>query len=165
MTDPFTPASHPLAVGVLRSPTKAEARDLGAACAGFDPWLRYGTKGAALATYLESPDPALHRFAILWEGRAAGILAVRFPWLRGPFIEMLAVLPERRGRGLAGAAAAWAEARAATVAGNLWASVSDFNAPARAFWTKRGFADVIALQGLIGDGDEILLRKRLAPKP
>jgi GNAT superfamily N-acetyltransferase len=148
-------------VGVLRPPTLAETRDLGNACAGFDPWLRIGTKGAALIAYLERPDPALRRYAILWEGRAVGVLSFRYPWLRGPFIEMLAVLPKHRGRGLAGAAVAWTEARAVTLSGNLWASVSDFNAPARAFWKKRGFAEVIALDGLFDEGAEILLRKRL----
>ena len=160
----FAPMSHPLAVGLLRPPTVGEARELGIACAAIDPWLSLGYDGAELGNYLERPDPSLHRYAILWDGRPAGVLALRWPWLRGPFIEMFAVLPSHQGRGLARAALAWALTRTASVTSNLWASVSDFNAPGRAFWTYQGFEEVAALPGLIGDGSEILLRRRVDSK-
>jgi GNAT superfamily N-acetyltransferase len=161
----FAPTSHPLSVGLLRPPTMGEARELGQACAAIEPWSSLGYEGQALGAYLERPDPSLFRFAILWDGRAAGVLALRWPWLRGPFIEMLAVLPSHQGRGLAGAALSWATARTASATTNLWATVSDFHTPARAFWKHQGFEEIAELPGLIGEGSEILLRKRVAPRP
>jgi len=160
----FAPTSHPLSVGLLRPPTMGEARELGNACAAIDPWQTLGYEAAELGSYLERPDPSLHRYAILWDGRPAGVLALRWPWLRGPFIEMFAVLPTHQGRGLARASLAWALTRTASVTTNLWASVSDFNASGRSFWTHQGFEEVAALPGLIGDGAEILLRRRITPK-
>ena len=165
MTTPFAPTSHPLSVGLLRPPTVGEARELGLACAAIDPWLTLGYEAAALGAYLERADSSLHRFAILWDGRAAGVLALRWPWLRGPFIEMLAVLPAHQGRGLARAALSWAETRTSTVTGNIWSSVSDFNAPGRAFWAHQGFEEVADLPGLIAEGSEILLRRRIVQRP
>ncbi len=157
----FAPTSHPLSVGLLRPPTMGEAREIGAACAAIDPWRSLGYEPGDLGSYLERPDPCLHRYVILWDGRAAGVIALRWPWLRGPFIEMFAVLPAHQGRGLARATLAWAIGRTASVTTNLWASVSDFHAPARSFWTHHGFEEVAALSGLIGTGDEILLRRRI----
>ena len=90
------------------------------------------------------------------------MLAIRWPWLRGPFIDMLTLLPAFQGRGLGRAAVAWTVAEAETVSPNLWATVSDFYAPARAFWLAQGFAEVTELADLIVDGRaEILLRRRL----
>jgi len=164
MSSPFAPTSHPLSVGLLRPPTLGEARELGNACAAMEPWRTLGYEPAVLGAYLDRPDPSLARYAMLWDGRAAGLIALRWPWLRGPFIEMLAVLPAHQGRGLAKAALSWAMARTASVTTNIWASVSDFHAPARAFWKHQGFEEVAELPGLIGAGAEILLRKRLEPR-
>ncbi len=161
----FAPTSHALSVGLLRPPTLGEARELGIACAAIDPWKTLGYEPSVLGAYFERPDPALHRYAILWDGRAAGVLALRWPWLRGPFVEMLAILPSHQGKGLAGAALAWATVRTASVTTNLWASVSDFHTPARAFWKHQGFEEVAELPGLIGPGSEILLRKRITQRP
>ena len=164
MSTPFQPTSHPLSVGLLRPPTMGEARELGFACAAIDPWRTMRYEPAVLGAYLERPETSLHRYAILWDGRAAGVIALRYPWLRGPFIEMLAVLPPHQGRGLAHAALNWAAQRTASVTSNLWASVADFHTKGREFWAYQGFEEVANLPGLIGDGAEILLRKRLEPK-
>ena len=164
MSPPFAPTSHPLSVGLLRPPTMGEARELGIACAAIDPWRTMRYEPAVLGAYLERPESSLHRYAILWDGRAAGVIALRYPWLRGPFIEMLAVLPPHQGRGLAHAALNWAAQRTASVTSNLWASVAEFHKTGREFWAHQGFEEVASLPGLIGDGAEVLLRKRLAPK-
>ena len=164
MTIPFAPTSHPLSIGLLRPPTLGEAKALGQACAAIDPWLTLRYDPSALGAYLERAEPSLHRYAILWDGRPAGVIALRYPWLRGPFIEMMAVLPEHQGKGLARAALAWAEQRTISVTGNLWATVSDFHDTGRAFWKRQGFEEIAPLPGLIGHGAEILLRKRLGPR-
>lgn len=147
---------------VLRPLAKGEAERLGALCATFDPYRRLGQTAGALAGYLRRPDSALFRFAVERDAVLAGVVAVRMPWLRGPFLEMLALLPDARGLGLGRLTVDWVAAEARTVAANLWTTVSDFNETAQAFYRRLGFETVSELPGLITEGStEILLRRRL----
>lgn len=143
---------------IRRALAAGEAETVAAACVTFDPYLRLGYRAETLVGYLTRPDPALNRYAIEMDGRLAGVLALRKPWLRGPLIEMLALLPQEQGRGLGSLVLD----RCKTEAGrNLWATVSAFHHPARRFYARAGFAEVCALPGIVQDGeDEILLRWR-----
>jgi GNAT superfamily N-acetyltransferase len=135
-----------------------EAETLATACVGFDPYLTLGYRAETLATYLTRPDPSLERHAIETDGTLAGVLALRKPWLRGPLIEMLALLPEAQGRGLGGQILDRCKAEAGK---NLWATVSGFHHPARRFYARAGFDELCALPGIVAeDKDEILLRWR-----
>jgi GNAT superfamily N-acetyltransferase len=149
---------------IARPLQTAEAAVLGAVCATIDPYLTLGLSATGLAGYLDRDEPALHRFALeTGDAALAGVLVLRLPWLRGPFIEMMAVLPGHQGAGIGAAVMAWAAAQAAVVSPNLWATVSDFNQAARAFYTRHGFIETVALPGLVDDRfAEILLRRRLA---
>jgi GNAT superfamily N-acetyltransferase len=141
-----------------RAPAPGEAEILAAACVTFDPYLRLGYRAETLAGYLTRPDPALDRYVIETEGHLAGILALRKPWLRGPLIEMLALLPEAQGRGLGGLVLDRCKVEAGR---NLWATVSAFHHPARRFYARAGFEEICALPGIVAeDQDEILLRWR-----
>ena len=144
----------------LRPLTNEEAEVIAELCAGIDPWKSLGYSAAALSGYLQREDPALNRFAIVTDdGGLAGVVALRYPWLRGPFIEMLAILPSMQGKGLGAQVIDWV---ASGSVGNLWASVSDFNQAARAFYQRQGFVEVAGLDDLIGQGQqEILLRRKL----
>jgi GNAT superfamily N-acetyltransferase len=135
-----------------------EAETIAAACVTFDPYLRLGYRAETLIRYLTRPDPALDRYAIETDGRLIGVLALRRPWLRGPLIEMLALLPEAQGRGHGSAILD----RCKTESGNnLWATVSAFHQPARHFYAKAGFQEVCALPDIVQEGeDELLLRWR-----
>lgn len=147
---------------LLRDLESGEAAALAPALAEMDPWKRLGYGAAALERYLERNDPALTRRVIERGGAPAGLIALRSPWLRGPYVELFAVLPAFQGLGLGGTVMDWAARHAAEIAPNLWACVSDFNAPARAFYARHGFGEVGPLDGLIQPGSaEILLRKRL----
>jgi len=142
----------------MRPLRPAECGPLAEALAAIEPWLTLGYGAAALARYLERDDPALRRLVIERDGRPAGLLALRAPWLRGPYIEMLAVPPEGQGTGLGRAMVEWA---AGQDSGNLWACVSAFNAQARAFYARLGFTEVATLPDLVAPGfDEILVRLR-----
>ena len=91
----------------------------------------------------------------------AGAMTVRWPWLHGPYLELLAVLPEAQGRGLGGALLGWLIAQVPS-SRNLWVAVSAFNTGARRFYARHGFVEVGTVPGLVRDGfDEILLRKAL----
>jgi ribosomal protein S18 acetylase RimI-like enzyme len=141
----------------------SDHRALAERLAQIDPWAGLGYGAEALARYLGRPDPALIRFAVEHgEDSRAGLLAIRHPWLRGPYMEMLAIFPAHQGHGLGATVVAWAAAQARMNSANLWACVSDFNAPARRFYAAQGFMEVAPLDGLVSPGQsEILLRKRL----
>lgn len=131
---------------------------LAPALAVMDPWRRLGFTAVGLAAYLGREDAALTRMVVEQDARPMAVLALRRPWLRGPYIELLAVLPEAQGHGLGYRLVEWAAAQGG---GNLWACVSAFNQPARAFYARAGFAEVAPLPDLVAEGaDEILLRRR-----
>lgn len=135
-----------------------EAESIAAACVGFDPYRTLGYRADTLVAYLTRPDPALTRHAIVADGALAGVVALRKPWLRGPLIEMLALLPDAQGKGLGSQVIERCKAEAGK---NLWATVSGFHRPARRFYAKAGFEELCALPGIVAeDQDEILLRWR-----
>jgi len=137
-------------------PTEAET--IAAACVTFDPYLRLGYRAETLAGYLTRSDLALDRYAVEMDGALIGVVALRRPWLRGPLIEMLALLPEAQGRGFGGSIVDRCKAEAGR---NLWATVSAFHRPARRFYARAGFAEICALPGIVQEGeDEVLLRWR-----
>jgi ribosomal protein S18 acetylase RimI-like enzyme len=160
--DPFLPTVHDLIGARLRPLTEEEAARLGTRCAAIDPYRRFGQSAEALTGYLTRPDHSLFRFGVEIDADLIGIVAVRSPWLRGPFLEMLAVLPEAQGKGIGRQAVDWVATEASRIAANLWTTVSDFNGSARGFYRRLGFSEMSELPGLIADGTtEILLRRRL----
>lgn len=143
--------------------TADQTQLLGQHMAAIDPWLRLGFAAPVLTAYLNRPDHALLRHAITRKGKFTGALALRTPWLRGPYLELLVILPEFQGQGIGKKALNWAFQQAASQnATNFWACVSAFNHPARAFYAKQGFAEATELTDLVTSGEsEILLRKIL----
>jgi ribosomal protein S18 acetylase RimI-like enzyme len=160
--DVFSLTCHSLESCHLRPLAEGEPEQLGHLCAGIDPYRRLGQSAAALTAYLSRPDLALFRFGIETSSGLVGVVAVRSPWLRGPFLEMLAILPGARGLGLGRQTTDWVATDAGRIAANLWTTVSDFNENARRFYRRLGFAEVSELPGLIAEGSsEILLRRQL----
>ncbi len=137
------------------------AAALGPAVAAIDPWARMGYPADVLTRYLGTSDPAAHTFAILRAGALAGGVAVRHPWLKGPYLEFLAVLPEFQGKGVGSAVLGWIEREAiAARERNLWVVSSAFDEAALAFYRQHGYRPVGGLPDLVHDGfEEILLRK------
>ena len=139
------------------------AETFGERLAGIDPWLRLGYSAVGLARYLSARPDDREVFALFAGEAPAACLTVRPGWLRGPLLELLAVLPEHQGHGLGQALILWLadEARRQGQA-NLWTIGSAFNGAALAFYRRQGFADVGALPGLIRPGEtEVLLRLSL----
>ncbi len=111
------------------------AAEIGQALESMDPWKHLNFDADSLIRYLLKPDAALIRTVMIHNGRLVGALAVRSPWLRGPYLELLAVLPHEQGRSFGKQALDWAFANAKTSgATNFWACVSAFNAKARGFY-------------------------------
>lgn len=139
-----------------------EAQAVAEMLAASEPWATLQFSAAALAKYLTREDPALRRYLIAVEGRPAGVICVRHPWLRGPYIELLGLFPEQRGRGLGRKVLAWAEDEARREAKNLWVVASSFNHRALELYRSLGFQTIGAIPGLVRpEYDEILLRKPL----
>lgn len=147
----------------LRLTTQAEAEAFGHELAGMGPWLRLGTTAGQMTGFLAASDGNKRCFTIRHGGKRAGVIAVRFPWLSGPYLNLLAVLPGLQGKGFGGAALSWFEAEArAGAARNCFLCVSAFNSGAIAFYRRNGYGQTALLEDLIKDGeDEILMRKRL----
>jgi len=138
------------------------AKSLGAALSRIDPWLTLGTGPEALSSFLTREDPHCFRHAIRHGEAVAGVVAIRNPWLYGPYLNLLAVLPPYQASGVGAAVLQWMAAEAGETASNLWVCVSKFNTRALRFYERHGFQFTAELQGLVRpDFAELLLRKRL----
>lgn len=158
----FDAARFSHADAALRPIAPGDVEELATAVAGMPPWVTIGYPKAAVVNGLTRPDPSATRLAVTSAGSVAGLIILREPWLLGPYVQTLALLPLAQGRGIGGALLAWAEREASPRARWMWLCVSDHNPRARAFYERAGYAAVGALPGLIVDGmDETLMRKRL----
>lgn len=144
----------------------AAAAALGRELAAIPPWSTMTYPASGLTAFLTRRDDASRRFVIVSGGAVAGVLAIRWPWLMGPYLELLGLTPPFQGRGLGAAALDWMEGEAARAGARwLWLLASSFNARAIAFYERRGFARVAPLDDLVADGfTELLMRKRLPPR-
>jgi GNAT superfamily N-acetyltransferase len=141
---------------IWRDLAAGEAELLAEACVGFDPYRRLGYRAETLVAYLSRPDAALQRSALEYDGALIGVVCLRRPWLRGPLLEMLALLPSAQNQGLGGEIVARLQDEAGA---NLWATVSDFHTPARRFYARHGFVELCPLPDLVRPGlSELLLR-------
>lgn len=146
-----------LRVCTLRPTTPKDAEWIAPLLADRDPWRTLGYGTPVLAAYLTSADPSLTRLTVWIQDQRAGVVALRSPWLRGPFLELLAIT--QPGRGLGTAVVTWAAERWAN--GNLWTSASSFNTRARKFYQRQGFTEIAILPDLIKPGfDEVLMRRK-----
>jgi diamine N-acetyltransferase len=140
--------------------TDEQAQQVAEMLAASEPWLSLNFSAASLAGYLRREDAALHRYLVSVDGKVAGIICVRHPWLRGPYIELLGVSPNQRGKGIGKQVLAWVEAEARRESKNLWVLTSSFNHQAQKFYQSLGFYPIGPIQGLVSpEHDEILLRK------
>ena len=159
---PFTAASYPLSSLSCVSLPSADAGLIGARLAAIDPWKRLGYGAEALGRYLAAVDPSLKRFAVQFEQKTIAVVCIRSPWLRGPYLELLAVFPGNQGQGVGQAILAWFEEQARPSAKNLWTMTSEFNQRALRFYQAAGFVEIAPITDLVSDGcNEILLRKTL----
>jgi GNAT superfamily N-acetyltransferase len=134
---------------------------LAAAIVAMQPWSVMRYSADVLARFLAIPDSGVSRFLVAIDGEQAGAVSVRFPWLKGPYLELLVLLPPFQGRGIGSSILAWFEEEGVRQgARNLWVCASSFNTNAIRFYERHGFQPAATLSGLVADGyDEILLRK------
>ena len=137
---------------------------LGPALAGVGPWAHYNFTGDTLAAFLAGEMGESHRLEILCDGQSAGAVVIRYPWLAGPYLQMLAVLPQFQRLGIGGHALTWYETQSRTIAAarQVWLCVTAANVDAQRFYREHGYDLTATIAGLMRDGDdELLMRKRL----
>ena len=134
---------------------------LAAQIVAMEPWSVMAYPAERLCAFLATPDGGVSRYAIEIDGQKAGVISIRYPWLKGPYLELLALLPPFQGQGIGSQLLAWLESEAVSrEARNLWVCASSFNARALRFYQLHGFRIAASLPGLVADGfEEILLRK------
>lgn len=136
----------------------ADISELSERLAQMHPWHTLGYSVATLSGYLQREDACLYKYAIV-TNQLAGVFCVRYPWLRGAYIELVAIFPEQQGLGIGNTLIQWLMTQLPQPA-NLWALVSAINPAARQFYQRCGFIEIGNLQDFVTKGyDEILLRK------
>ncbi len=149
-------------VAILKPIDADAARGMAQAMAAIDPWTTLGIAPEQLLAGLTADDPNTCRRIIAVAGANAGVAVVRHPWLFGPYLNLLAVLPAHQRLGIGAAVLRWMQDEVAGQAKNLWLCASAFNAGALAFYQRHGFSPVGDLPDLVAPGfTEILMRKRL----
>jgi GNAT superfamily N-acetyltransferase len=140
--------------------TSACAR-LAEAIVAMPPWSAMNYPVDAMARFLATSGEGASRYRVAVDGEDAGVVSVRYPWLKGPYLELLALLPKFQGQGLGTRVLAWFEQEGTRHdARNLWVCAASFNHDALRFYQRHGFQPVATLPGLVADGfDEVLLRK------
>lgn len=146
-------------------PIPAEDADkLGDALAAIPPWSVIGYEGRQMANALKREEPSVKQFEVLAGTALAGVIVIQDPFMHGPYLKLLAVLPDFQGRHLGESLLQWMESEARKAkARQLWVCVSTFNTRARAFYERFGFEAVATIDKLATDSsDEIFMRKRLS---
>ena len=127
-----------------------------------EPWLTLGT---AYGTLLDlARNPARDRTVATLGEELAGCVVVNMSAPLSGYIQAICVAAEARYRGVGRILMEHAEARIFRESPNVFLFVSDFNAPARAFYEKLGYRQVGELRDfLISGRSELLMRKTRGP--
>lgn len=139
------------------------ARELGPALAAIPPWATYEISSDSMTSYLAAVETGAPRYALHIGAARAGAVCLRMKWLRGPYLQMIGILPSYQRQGIGLLVLNWFES-AARERGerNLWVVVSDFNADAARLYERFGFQRAGTLPDLMRDGmTEFLLHKPL----
>jgi len=160
-TGPFSAVTVELERARLVQLEPGACTRLAASIVAMPPWSVMSYPEDAMARFLAASDGGASRYMIEIGGEEAGALSVRYPWLKGPYLELLAILPRFQSRGIGADILGWFEQEALRLgARNLWVCASSFNARGLHFYERHGFQPAATLPGLVADfHDEILLRK------
>jgi hypothetical protein len=157
----FSSRHYSLASCELHGMEDQHARSISKALACMDPWSRLGYTEEGLFRYLIRPDPSLNRYAVVMSDETAGAVCIRYPWLRGPYLELLAIFPLNQGKNMGREIVAWMKDECCGVSNNIWTTASSFNVPALSFYKNSGFIEIAQLPDLVAGGfSEILLQKK-----
>jgi GNAT superfamily N-acetyltransferase len=148
----------------LQRMTAPAADELGPKTAAIGPWAYYGSNAGSITAAFKNRGDGAVCYQVHCGADLVGAVVICCPWLAGPYLQLLAIMPAHQNRGIGATILSWFEAEARDHYRNLWLCVSAFNVAAHRFYRSHGFERVATLAGLLRDGDdELLMRKRLAP--
>ena len=129
-----------------------------------DPWKTLGyTKDDWNRIFCPIPQ-GRESYVIEFDGRVAGVAIVRQKFLLGDYLELLGIALWARGKGLGRNMLAQIESLVFGRTKNMFACVSDFNEPARAFYRRQGYQEIGPMPNFLIPGSaELLLRKTAGP--
>jgi len=129
-----------------------------------DPWKTLGyTKDDWNRIFCPIPQ-GRDCYVVDLDGRVAGIAIVKQKFLLGDYLELLGVAGWARHKGIGGQLLGHIEQLVFERTKNLFACVSDFNEPARAFYKKHGYQEIGPMPNFLIPGSaEMLLRKTAGP--
>lgn len=158
---PFSAASLDLGAARLVPLEPGDHARLAEAIVVMPPWVVMRYPADAMERFLAAESDTVSRYCVEVGSEKAGVVSVRYPWLKGPYLELLALLPKFQDQGLGTRILGWFEQEAVRhESRNLWVCASSYNDGALRLYERHGFHRVAMLPGLVVDGyDEILLRK------
>jgi len=160
LAHPFTSSHYILNSCSLQELTQEDAIMLGKNLVQIQPWNTLNYSANRLSNYLCQHDPLLYRFGIIVSKQLVGAVCIRYPWLRGAYLELLAIYTTRQGLGIGKEVMLWLEEEVQQTSRNIWALVSSFNSKAQRFYKCIGFTEIGTLEDFVISGyDELLLRK------
>ncbi len=129
-----------------------------------DPWKTLGYTAADWDRIFCPLPQGRDSYVAELKGCVAGIAIVRQKFLLGDYLELLGVAQWARQKGVGRLLLFSIEQLVFGRTKNLFACVSDFNEPARAFYKRQGFQEIGPMPNfLIPGSSEILLRKTSGP--
>lgn len=132
--------------------------------ADSEPWKRLGYTVADWARLFDAMPQGRDAFIIETNGTVAGLAIIRPRFLMGDYLELLAIAPGARGKGLGSILLSHLEGLVFARAKNLFVCVSDFNQEARRFYRKHGYQKIGPIPNFLIPGSaEILMRKTVGP--
>ena len=129
----FELTAHDLGSYRLAPAHDGERPEAGRGDCGNPPLVRHWISGGAPGGWLQREEPAMRKFEVMAGAELAGVIVIQDPFLHGPYLKLIAILPEFQGQSLGLRLLQWMEAEARRAeARQLWLCVSTFNARARA---------------------------------
>ena len=161
---PFRGSHYALRSCELRAMEVEWANLIADQLAQMEPWRTLAYTPDALGRYLSAGGQDSMRFAVLREETIAGVVCVRFPWLRGAYLELIGLFPQAQGQGIGRAVCEWLEQEISGHADNLWTLVSSFNSSARRFYANCQFTGIGVLKDFVRPGHDELLMRRIVDR-
>ncbi|MDH5639680.1 MAG: GNAT family N-acetyltransferase [Nitrospira sp.] len=129
-----------------------------------DPWKTLGYTTADWERIFCPIPQGRDSYVAELDGRVAGIAILKQKFLAGDYLELLGIADWARKQGIGRRILQHIEQLVFGRTKNLFACVSDFNEPARAFYKKQGYQEIGPMPNfLIPGSSEILLRKTAGP--
>jgi ribosomal protein S18 acetylase RimI-like enzyme len=152
----------PGAVSIRPLTGEAEARACAELLVASEPWVTLGLTFAQALARLTHPTREI--LVVPVNDQIVGVMILDLAGPLNGYIQILAVHPDWRGRGVGSQMITWAEERIFRQSPNVFLCVSSFNERAQIFYQRLGYQRVGELPDFLTAGHaEMLLRKTRGP--